>query len=245
MDSTEVKLQYKIREKSKRAVPAIIVAAGSSTRMRGINKQFMPILGVPVIVRTLMAFETCSDVSKIIVVTSCNTLQDVQTLCDKYAISKVVAIVEGGANRHESVVSGMSQLDERDEKVLIHDGARPFIKGGTISEVVSALNVFDAAICVNKINDTVKQISEDGIVLSTVDRSKLYAVQTPQGIDVKKYKSACEFVSDIESFTDDASIMEAAGYIVKAVVSSGKNIKITTPDDIAIAEALVKGEDEA
>ena len=245
MNSTEVKLQYNICEKSDSAVPAIIVAAGNSTRMQGINKQFMPILGVPVIVRTLMAFESCTDVSKIIVVTARNTLLDVQTLCDKYAISKVVAIVEGGENRHQSVMSGICQLDEKDEMVLIHDGARPFIEGCTISAVVSALNTFDAVLCVNKINDTVKKISEDGIVLSTLDRSELYAAQTPQGINVKKYKSACDMVSDVEKFTDDASIMEAAGYVVKAIVGSGKNIKITTPDDIAIAEALVKGENEA
>lgn len=244
MNNTEVKLQYDVCEKNDSAIPAIIVAAGSSTRMRGINKQFMPILGVPVIVRTLMAFEACPDVSKIIVVTSRESVIDMQLVCEKYAMSKVTDIVEGGANRHESVMNGIKQLSASDEKVLIHDGARPFIDECVISEVVNALISFDATLCVNKINDTVKEISEDGIVLSTLDRSKLYAAQTPQGVDIRKYKNACDAVQNIESFTDDASIMEAAGYSVKAIIGSGKNIKITTPDDIAIAEALVRGESE-
>ncbi len=244
MNKTELKLQYDICENLGEGIPVIIVAAGSSTRMQGINKQFMPILGVPVIVRTLMAFEACSDISKIIVVTARDSILDMQLLCDKYMISKVTAIVEGGKNRHQSVMNGIEQLDNNDTRVLIHDGARPFVETSTISEVSNALNAFDAALCVSKINDTVKKVSSDGTVLSTVDRSMLYSAQTPQGVDVQKYKSACNTLLNVEELTDDASVMEEAGYTVKAVISSGRNIKITTPDDIAIAEALVKGENE-
>lgn len=244
MNKTEIKLQYNVLESNETAIPVIVVAAGASTRMQGINKQFMPILGVPVIARTLMTFNSCADISKIIVVTSRDCMLDMQLVCEKYMINKLCDIVEGGSNRHESVMCGIARLDINDTKVLIHDGARPFVANETISEVVSALNCYDAALCVNKINDTVKMVSADGIVLSTVDRSMLYAAQTPQGVDVKKYKDACENIADVDLFTDDASIMEAAGYKVKAVVGSSKNIKITTPDDIAIAESLVKGECE-
>lgn len=245
MNSTELKLQYNICESSNTGIPVIIVAAGRSTRMNGINKQFMHILNVPVIARTLMAFERSTDISKIIVVTSSDSISQIQLICEKYMINKLTDIVCGGKTRHESVMNGIGRLDNSDAKVLIHDGARPFINTNTISKVVEALNSFDAALCVCKINDTVKKISDNGIVVSTIDRSMLYGAQTPQGVDVSKYKSACESVVDVDSFTDDASVMEAAGYSVKAIIGSSRNIKITTPDDIAIAEALVKGEDEA
>lgn len=244
MSKTEIKLQYDICDKNDNAIPVIVVAAGASSRMKGINKQFMPVLGVPVIARTLMAFERCNDISKIIVVTSKESVLDVQLLCEKYAINKVCDITVGGSNRHQSVMAGIDRLDNDDKKVLIHDGARPFIETSTISDVVDALNDFDGALCVSKINDTVKKISEDGVVISTVDRSMLYAAQTPQGVDVEKYKNACQSVVGVEALTDDVSIMEAAGYSVKAVVGSGRNIKITTPDDVSIAEALVRGENE-
>ena len=244
MNKTEVKLQYNIYDKSDNAISAIIVAAGTSSRMKGINKQFMPILGVPVIARTLMAFEACVDVSKIIVVTSSESVLDIQLICEKYAISKVCDIVVGGANRHQSVMAGMACLGTNDKKTLIHDGARPFISTGIISDVVDALKRYDAALSVSKINDTVKKVSEDGVVISTVDRSMLYSAQTPQGVDVDKYKIACVTVDDVEQFTDDVSIMEEVGYSVKAVIGSGRNIKITTPDDISVAEALVRGENE-
>lgn len=242
MNNTEVKLQYDICEINSDAIPVIVVAAGSSTRMQGLNKQFMPILGVPVIARTLMAFENCLDISKIIIVAASDHILDMQLICEKYAFVKVCDIVVGGNNRHQSVMNGINRLDTSDTKILIHDGARPFIENVTISEVANALKNFDAALCVSKINDTVKSIDDNGIVQSTVDRSTLYAAQTPQGVDVKKYIVACNTLSEVESYTDDASIMEAAGYTVKAVIGNGKNIKITTPDDIAIAEALVKGD---
>lgn len=244
MNKTEIKLQYDICDKNDNAIPVIIVAAGSSSRMKGINKQFMPILGVPVIVRTLMAFERCNDISKIVVVTAKESVLDLQMLCEKYAINKVCDIVVGGSNRHQSVMAGIDRLDSDDKKVLIHDGARPFVETCTISAVVDALNHFDAALCVSKINDTVKMVGVDGLVKSTVERSALYAAQTPQGVDLEKYKFACQSVTNVEMLTDDASIMEEAGYSVKAVIGSSRNIKITTPDDISIAEALVQGENE-
>ena len=233
---------FDICSNEKYGVPVIIVAAGSSSRMKGINKQFMPVLGVPVIARTLMAFESCADVSKIIIVTAADSVDDIRDICQKYAISKLSEVVVGGANRHQSVMNGIKCLDSSDTKVMIHDGARPFIDIKTITEVSLALQSHDAALCVCKINDTVKQVSDDGIVTATVDRSMLYSAQTPQGVDVKKYISACETLPDVENLTDDASVMEAAGYNVKVVIGSARNIKITTPDDIAIAEALVKGE---
>lgn len=244
MEKTETRLSYDTYQKNENAIPVIIVAAGNSTRMKGINKQFMHILGVPVIARTLMAFESCADISKIIVVTSAENIADIQLVCKKYMISKICDIVTGGDNRHASVMNGIAALDKTDLQVLIHDGARPFVKNKTISEVAAALNAYDAALCVSKINDTVKKVNTEGAVLSTVDRSMLYIAQTPQGVNVKEYLLACDSIKNINDFTDDVSIMETAGYSVKAILGSASNIKITTPDDIAIAEALAKGESE-
>lgn len=243
MNVTELKLQYDICKKADGGIPVIIVAAGLSSRMKGINKQFMPLLGIPVIARTLMAFEKNVDISKIIIVTTEDRILDMQQICDKYMISKLSDIVSGGNNRHESVMNGIACLDSADTKVLIHDGARPLIENSTITAVVRALDNFDAALCVHKINDTVKKVDKNGMVLSTVDRDMLWGAQTPQGVDVNKYKSACEKIENAAEFTDDASVMEAACYTVKAVIGSSKNIKITTPDDIIFAEGLLKGED--
>ncbi len=244
MNKTKTLLQYDICQKSENALPVIIVAAGNSTRMQGANKQFISVLGVPVIARTLMAFENNADISKIIVVASASSVADMQLVCEKYMINKLSDIVVGGADRHTSVMNGIAALGKNDLQVLIHDGARPLVDSTVISKVVSSLNQFDAALCVSKINDTVKNVNSDGMVVSTVDRSTLYGAQTPQGVNVKKYLLACETVDNVNRFTDDASIMEAAGYSVKAIIGSSKNIKITTPDDVAIAEALIKGECE-
>lgn len=242
MNVTELKLQYDICENSGDGLPVIIVAAGKSVRMGGINKQFLSLLGIPVIARTLMAFESCKSISKIILVTSKENVADMQIICEKYLISKLTDIVIGGKNRHESVVKGIERLDKSDLNVLIHDGARPLVDGNIISEVADALKLYDASLCVNKINDTVKKVDSDGRVITTVNRDMLYAAQTPQGVNVEKYKKALEKFENTNEFTDDASVMEKAGCSVKAIIGSAKNIKITTPEDIIIAEGILKGE---
>lgn len=242
MNSTELKLEYNICEKVEKGIPVIIVAAGISSRMKGVDKQFMSLVGIPAVARTLIAFENSPAISKIIVVTAAGSIPYMQLICDKYMITKLTDIVGGGATRHESVMRGIKRLDGNDKKVLIHDGARPFIDNKIICDVTNALDTYDAALCVSKINDTVKSVNEKGEVISTIDRSTLYSAQTPQGVDVEKYLSACENLGNIEIFTDDASVMEAAGFIVKAVEGNPKNIKITTPDDILIAEAIIKGD---
>ena len=242
MNTTELKLQYNICENSGEGIPVVIVAAGQSSRMKGVNKQFVSLLGIPVIARTLMAFENCAAISKIIIVTAERSIADMQLICDKYMISKATDIVCGGDCRHDSVMNGISRLDISDRKVLIHDGARPLVETADIVAVARALEEFDAALCVHKINDTVKKVDEDGVVISTLDREMLYGAQTPQGVDVDKYKSACENIKNVSDFTDDVSVREAAGYTVKAITGSNKNIKITAPEDIAIAESLLKGE---
>ena len=242
MNSTKLKLEYSVSEQNG-GIPVIVVAAGSSSRMKGINKTFLSLVGIPVIARTLSVFENSPAISRIIVVTAKESVNEMQLICDNFMISKVTDIVCGGDNRHQSVMNGIKMLAGEENKVLIHDGARPFIDSKTVTDVANALDRYDAALCVRKINDTVKKVNLDGVVEKTVDRTYLYSAQTPQGVDVKKYLKACEACENVDAFTDDASIMEAAGFTVLAVEGNVKNIKITTREDIILAEAFIKGEE--
>ncbi len=224
-------------------IPVIIVAAGSSIRMQGISKQFVSLCGVPAIVHTLSAFENSPQISRIILVTKEEFINEIQILADKFMIHKLTDIVSGGNTRQESVICGLNRLGE-EEYVLIHDGARPLISSAVISRVCDALPSADGVIPTVKVKDTIKSVDEKGMVIKTVPRDLLYSVQTPQGVNVKKYREAINS-ADISAFTDDASILESAGMSVKIVEGDYKNIKITTPDDIGVAEFyLEKGEND-
>lgn len=240
MLETEFKLEYEIEElPADGSVPVIVVAAGSSTRMNGINKQTALLCGVPLIIRTLMRFEKCSKISNIILVVKPDELFSMQQLADRYGIKKLTDIVCGGENRQQSVKNGLERLPESAETVLIHDGARPFVTNEIICGVISALSTHNAVTCAVKLKDTVKQVDENGNVLSTPDRNSLVAVQTPQGVNVSDYRAALENAGDLGRFTDDMSVMEAAGHKPFTVPGSYENIKVTTPEDIALAEYLI------
>ena len=241
MQITEPKLSYTITEKADCAVPVIIVSAGSSTRMGGLNKQFLQICGVPVIARTLRVFEKSPFISRIILVAREDNIPDMQLIADKYGIEKLTDIVAGGNQRRDSVMCGLKILGADEKKVLIHDGARPFADDVLIGNAVAALENSDASVCAVKIIDTIKRADDNKNVVATVDRENLYSVQTPQGVDVPKYLEAISRFPD-DTVTDDASLMEKAGYSVKIVDGNRRNIKITTPDDINFAEIIVKGE---
>ena len=237
---TETVLKYEVSEVPKDGIPAIIVAAGSFTRMEGVNKQLAEISGIPVIVRTLMAFENSSLVSSIILVVRADDVFSMQLLTEKYGITKLTDIVCGGNCRQESVVKGLSRVSVTAEKVLIHDGARPLVDGETIERVAKGLDSFSAVTCAVPIVDTVKRVDTNGQVLETLNRDGLVSVQTPQGVRVTDYKSALEKAEDLSAFTDDMSIMEKAGFKVLTVMGSRDNIKITTKRDISFAESLLE-----
>lgn len=240
MLETEFKLEYEIEElPADGGVPVIVVAAGSSTRMNGINKQTALLCGVPLIIRTLMQFEKCSKISNIILVVKPDELFSMQQLADGYSIKKLSDIVCGGESRQQSVKNGLERLPENAETVLIHDGARPFVTDEIICSVISALSTHNAVTCAVKLKDTVKRVDENGNVLSTPDRKTLVAVQTPQGVNVSDYRAALESSVDLGRFTDDMSVMEAAGHKPFTVPGSYENIKVTTPEDIALAEYLI------
>ena len=237
---TETVLKYEVSEIPKNGIPAIIVAAGSFTRMEGVNKQLAEISGIPVIIRTLMAFENSNLVSSIILVVRADDVFSVQLLTEKYGITKLTDIVCGGNCRQESVVKGLSRVSVTAEKVLIHDGARPLVDGDTIERVAKGLDSFSTVTCAVPIVDTVKRVDTNGQVLETLNRDGLVSVQTPQGVRVTDYKSALEKAEDLSAFTDDMSIMEKAGFKVLTVMGSRDNIKITTKRDIPFAERLLE-----
>lgn len=240
MNKTEPLLQYEVDDKSSDGVTVIVVAGGSSARM-GQNKLLMNVGGIPVLARTLKVFQQSHSISNIILVAAKETVLEYQNLCESYMITKVSDIVEGGQSRQQSVLCGIKMLDTKDETVLIHDAARPLVSDEIICRVISGLNEYNAVIPAVKVKDTIKQIDENGIVIKTVKRDNLVQVQTPQGVNVKAYLAALEG-KDLNTFTDDASILEAAGDKVLTVEGDYKNIKITTPEDVTVAEAFLKGE---
>lgn len=242
MELTELKLEYAVCDNKRHGIPAIIVAAGSSSRMGGINKQSALIAGIPVLARTLMAFERCEVISSIILVVRSEDIFSMQLMAQKYGIDKLSDIVCGSSTRQESVLKGFERLDKSSENVLIHDGARPFAAASLIHSVADDLKNYSAVACAVPIKDTVKTVDKNGFVINTPDRSSLVAVQTPQGVRVSDYLGAVEKIGDVSKFTDDMSLMEAAGYEVYTVPGSYRNIKITTPEDLLIAECILKTE---
>lgn len=242
MNKTELKFEYNICEAEKDGISVIVVAAGASSRMNGTNKQLLHLGGIPVIIRTLMVFENSKDISNIILVVRDEDLFEIQMLTQKYMITKLSDIVCGGKTRQESVLKGFSRLKESDKAVLIHDGARPLVDSKIISSVVLALENCDAVTCAVKVKDTIKEIDQNGKVTKTLARENLVSVQTPQGVNVAKYLEAVKNV-DVANFTDDTSIMEAAGHNVFVVEGSYKNIKITTKEDVNMAEGFLSEEE--
>ena len=240
MTKTELKLEYTLSQ-NKGTVPVIVVAAGASSRMGGTNKQLAEVGGVPVIIKTLQKFENNKNISNHILVDRDEDLFTIQMLADKYMISKVSDIVCGGKNRQESVLKGFARLPENAEKALIHDGARPFVSDVIIDSVIDGLKEYSAVTCGVKVKDTIKRVSQGGIVEETLERDSLRAIQTPQGVRVSEYLTAVEN-ADIANFTDDTSIMEAAGHKVLIVDGDYKNIKITTKEDLILANAFASEE---
>lgn len=240
MNKTKPVIEYELSNEKISGIPVIVVAAGSSTRM-GKNKMLMNVGGLPVLVRTLKVFQNCDGISNIILVASKENLLEYQKLRDSYMLTKVTDITEGGSNRQESVLCGIKCLKESDETVLIQDGARPMVTNEIINRVICGLENYSAVTPVVKVKDTIKQIDENGVVIKTVKRDDLVQVQTPQGVKAKEYLSLLNN-RDLSLFTDDVSIFEAAGVKVLTVEGDYKNIKITTPEDVVIAEAFLKGD---
>ncbi len=238
---TQCELNYStVKDAENIKVSAIIVCGGSSSRMNGIDKMFAEIENVPVVALTIEAFEKCSIIENIVVVTKSESILKMQNLCETFKFTKVTDIVEGGNCRQRSVANGLSYVDS--DIVLIHDGARPFVSDQCIKRVANATLEYGAVTCAVKLKDTIKHIDNEGKVLSTPDRNTLVSVQTPQGFNTELYKdSVNKSQFKLDSFTDDCSLVESLGHDVYTVDGDYKNIKITTAEDLLFAKTLIKG----
>ena len=218
---------------------AVIVAAGSASRMGGIDKILADLSGEPVIVHTVRAFQECPAVKEIVVVTTADKLEKIMELCKNF--EKLRAVVVGGNSRPESVTNGLNALSEKVKLAAIHDGARPLVSWEVIDRTVRAANSYGAAAPGNPVKDTIKIVA-GGVVKSTPDRSTLQAVQTPQVVDIDLLRGALKKAKDDGvNITDDCSAVEYMGMSVKMVQGDERNLKITTPLDLQMAQMIMEG----
>lgn len=225
-------------------VAAIIVAGGSGKRMgMGIKKQFIELEGKSVLAHTVEAFNKCKVVDEIIVVVGKEDQEKVKREVIKlYGYTKVTRVVEGGAERQDSVYNGLMATSKETEYVMIHDGARPFISGEIIERALTSTKEKEATVVAVPVKDTIKVVKETLEVEATPNRNTLWSVQTPQSfkreILVRAYDDAKAKKLQV---TDDSMLVEAYGHKVYIVEGDYNNIKITTPEDLAIGQAILKG----
>lgn len=219
---------------------AVIVAAGSASRMGGIDKVMAPLGGEPMIARTVRAFQNCDAIAKIVVVTRQDLILPITQLTRD--MDKVVAVVCGGSSRQESVQLGLNALPEEIQLAAIHDGARPLVGWQLIDRVVRAANTYNAAAPAIPVKDTIKVV-KGRVVDHTPDRAALFAVQTPQVFDFDLLRGALKRAElDGAAVTDDCSAVERMGMAVKIVDGEERNLKVTTPLDLKIAQLLLEEE---
>lgn len=217
---------------------AVIVAAGSASRMGGIDKVMAPLGGEPMIKRTVRAFQACDAIKEIVVVTRPDLIVPVMGLCAPF--EKVKAVVAGGSSRDESVSLGLNALSGKVKLAAVQDGARPLVTWQLIDRVVRAANTYGAAAPAVPVKDTVKVV-RGGIVAQTPAREDLKAVQTPQVFDFDLLRGALKKAKqDGAAITDDCSAVERLGMSVRIVEGDERNLKVTTPMDLKIAQMLLE-----
>lgn len=217
---------------------AVIVAAGSASRMGGIDKVMAPLGGEPMILRTVRAFEDCEAVKEIVIVTREDLIGPIVELCSGF--TKIRSVVQGGSSRQESVKLGLLAFSKEVRLAAVHDGARPLVSGELIDKVIRAAHSYGAAAPAIPVKDTIK-VFEGGFIAATPDRSTLRAVQTPQVMDRDLLLGALEKAEqEGTALTDDCSAVEHIGMRVRLVEGEERNLKVTTPLDLKIAELLLE-----
>ena len=216
----------------------VIVAAGTASRMGGIDKVMALLDGEPMIVRTVRTFQNCDAIKEIVIVTREDLIVPITNLCREF--DKVCAVVRGGSSRQESVGLGLNTLSKKVKLAAVQDGARPLITEAVIDRTVRAAHNYGAAAPAISVKDTIKVV-KGGMVESTPDRATLQAVQTPQIFDIDLLKGALKKAEITgAAVTDDCSAVELMGMKVKIVEGDERNIKVTTPMDLKIAEMLLE-----
>lgn len=230
---------FKFKAKDDNFCTAVVLAAGNSQRM-GKDKILMPLGGIPVIAHTLKALQASDCIDEIVVVTKCESLQEVADICHDYGITKTSRVVLGGKTRTESSLIGVSNADERAKYIAIHDGARPFLTGGLIERVVHSAHQHDASAPAVAPTDTVRVLNAKGAVAETPSRDLVALMQTPQVFMAEMIKAALTRAQQKGiRITDDCSAVEAMGYKVTIVAGEQDNIKLTTAHDMYIAEGIL------
>ncbi|MBQ3528479.1 MAG: 2-C-methyl-D-erythritol 4-phosphate cytidylyltransferase [Clostridia bacterium] len=217
---------------------AVILAAGNGTRFGGkVKKQYVEVLGVPCVVRTVEAFENCSLIDEIILVGDTEALSE---MLEPYSFKKISRFVSGGETRQDSALRGFDSVSEKSKYVAIHDAARCLVTSEMIEKTVRAAHKHRAAAAAHKSEDTVKIADKNGIIEKTTDREKIWLVQTPQVFQNDVYRvSAYMAKRDEATVTDDCMLCERLGFEVKLCECGRENIKLTNPDDLMLAEAII------
>jgi 2-C-methyl-D-erythritol 4-phosphate cytidylyltransferase len=225
-----------VESSASRIVGAIIVAAGSSRRMGGVDKLFISVNGRPLIAWAIDVFQNCQSIQQIVLVVSEQRLEEARNLAQKEGWTKLKQICVGGERRQDSVAQGLKKLSKCDW-VVIHDGARPCLTGELIERGLVEATETGAAIAAVPVKDTIKVVSE-GLVQETPNRQKLWIVQTPQVFRFDTIERA--YHQAIDEVTDDASLVEKLGEKVRVCMGSYDNIKVTTPEDLEWATLLLR-----
>ena len=223
-------------------VTVILLAAGQGKRMNSsINKVFMLLNGKPILLHSILTFSKCSEVNSLVVVAAPDEVIYVKNMLNKLPGIKTWQVVSGGSERQYSIANALKVLPQATDIVLVHDGARPLVTIQCINSVIQAATAHQAAVLAVPVKDTIKTVNDGGVVTGTPERHTLWSIQTPQGFDTNILRQAYERAAqDGYLGTDDASLVERMGASVKIVVGSYDNIKVTTPNDLIIAGALIK-----
>ena len=234
---------FRRRREEELRCSAVVPAAGSSTRM-GKDKLLLPLGEQPVLLHTLRALELCAYITEIVVVTREELIVPIGQLCRDAALEKVRKVIVGGATRSHSVLAGLGELSPDAELAAIHDGARPLVSQAVLEAVIRRAAECGAAAPAVPVKDTVKR-ARDGLVAATLDRAELRAVQTPQVFQTDLIKTAlARALAEGAELTDDCAAVERLGIGVALTEGDYCNLKLTTPEDLAVAEALLAWREE-
>jgi len=221
----------------------IVVAAGKGERMgRELSKPFLPVGGIPLLIHTLRAITQSTLIAKIIIVVAPEREALCRDMLRSHGQFRVpLTVVHGGAERQDSVRLGLAALDPTSEIVAIHDAARPFLDREILDRSIETAAIYGGALVAVPVRDTIKRVGEEGTVVETLPRQQLWLAQTPQTFRVSLVREAhARALAEGIVVTDDAALLERLGKVVKIVPGSYRNFKITTPEDLQVAEALLR-----
>lgn len=225
-------------------VSVIFPAAGQGRRMKaGVNKVFLELGGRPMLVRALLTFSACSEVGELIVAAASDEVDFLRRALDKVPGLKPCKVTAGGEERQYSVFNALNEVSPEAQLILVHDAARPLVTGAVIERVIEAAREYGAAVAAVREKNTVKVVGDDGFVQATPDRATLWEVQTPQGFR-RDILLRAHFRATEDGFlgTDDAALVERLGEPVRVAEGDYRNIKVTTPEDLLLVEAFLRGE---